>query len=372
MPTVRISTAIVLLVLSVPAAARAARSLAEIEERMRTQEKAISAGQASLDDVNEWLEDAAERENTMAQRRRAAERAIRGLREKQRQFDAERIRAEQRSAELRADAQRTIAPILAAGEGGILKVLFGRTEFGDIVVSDLVMRQWMDDATVAVGRYAEAAVKAATAKNSLEAALRELTVQQNEVKLAMTEIARGRDQQTAMQKKIREDLKLREASLRALEGEASKLRDLIQTRGSGGKGRNLPTVRTSITPGRPAVLRGFGPYKDRATGLSLQSTGVVLFAESGTPIFAAADGEVVFADWFRGYGWLVILEHGGGYYSLYGHCSELEVAVGSEIKRGARVALSGASGSLDGASIYFEVRKGTTPVDPIRWVGSAD
>ena len=371
MPTVRIRAAFLLL-LCAPVLAHAARSLAEIEERMRTQQQAIEAGKASLDDVNEWMEDAAQREGVLAQARREAERAIRGLREKQRQYDAERIHAEQRSSELRADAQRTIAPILAAGEGGILKVLFGRTEFEDIVVSDLVMRQWMDDATVAVGRYAEAAVKASVARGKLDAAVRELADRQNEVKVAMAEIARGRTEQATVQKKLREDLKLREASLRALEDEASRLRDLIQKRGSGGKGRDMPTIRTSITPGRPAVLRGFGPYKDRATGLSLQSTGVVLFAESGTPIFAAADGQVVFADWFRGYGWLVILEHGGGYYSLYGHCSELEATVGSEVKRGQRVALSGASGSLDGPSIYFEVRKGTTPVDPIRWVGSAD
>lgn len=373
MQTARTSAALLLcLWLGVPRAVQAARSLAEIEERMRSQQKAIDAGKASLDDIQQWLENAAERESTLSLQRREAESAIRKLREKQRQYDAERIRAEQRSAALRGDAQRTIAPILAAGEGGILKVLFGRTEFEDIVVSDLVMRQWMDDATVAVGRYAESAQKALHARAQLDAAVRELSEQQKAVRTAIAEIERGREQQSAVQRTIREDLKLRESSLRALEDEATKLRDLIQTRGSGGRGRDLPTVRTAITPGRPAVLRAFGPYKDRATGLSLQSTGVVLFAQSGTPIFAAAEGKVVFADWFRGYGWLVILEHGGGYYSLYGHCSELEVTVGSEVTRGQRVALSGASGSLDGPSIYFEVRKGTTPVDPIRWVGSAD
>ena len=75
-----------------------------------------------------------------------------------------------------------------------------------------------------------------------------------------------------------------------------------------------------------------------------------------------------FADWFKGYGKLVILDHGRGYYSLYAQASELKVSEGDSVTSGQVLGLVGDTDSLVGSSLYFEIRKNGVPQDPLRWL----
>jgi len=74
-------------------------------------------------------------------------------------------------------------------------------------------------------------------------------------------------------------------------------------------------------------------------------------------------GVVVFADWFKGYGQLVMIDHGGGYYTLYGGLDEISVAVDDEVE-----ALAEVGKLTNEASLHFEVRLKGTPVDPLKWL----
>ncbi len=99
----------------------------------------------------------------------------------------------------------------------------------------------------------------------------------------------------------------------------------------------------------------------------LRWKGVLLQAEEGQPVHAIADGEVVFADWLRGYGLLVIIDHGSGYLSLYGHNQSLRKEVGSRVRAGEIISTVGNSGGNERAGLYFEIRHNGRPVDPARW-----
>jgi len=79
-------------------------------------------------------------------------------------------------------------------------------------------------------------------------------------------------------------------------------------------------------------------------------------------------GKVVYADYFEGYGNLLIVDHGMTYYSLYGHCSEFMVSPGDIIKAEQPIALVGDSGSLKGRCLYFEIRFKTKALDPLKWL----
>jgi septal ring factor EnvC (AmiA/AmiB activator) len=81
-----------------------------------------------------------------------------------------------------------------------------------------------------------------------------------------------------------------------------------------------------------------------------------------------AAGQVVFADWLRGFGNLIILDHGGGYMSLYGYNEGLLKSVGDGVKGGDAVAQTGASGGAEESGLYFELRHDGKPFDPLRWV----
>ena len=111
------------------------------------------------------------------------------------------------------------------------------------------------------------------------------------------------------------------------------------------------------------VLSSFNSSREGA----LRWEGVVLAAEEGTPVRAIHPGRVVFADWMRGYGLLTIVDHGGGYLTLYGYNQSLLRDVGEWVAVGDTLALAGQSGGNSRSALYFEIRNRGKVVNPTRW-----
>lgn len=97
-------------------------------------------------------------------------------------------------------------------------------------------------------------------------------------------------------------------------------------------------------------------------------TGIDIAADYGAAIVAAADGKVIFSGYYGGYGYAVIIDHGDGISTLYGHNSELLVKTGDTVKRGQQIAKAGSTGLSTGPHCHFEVRKNGVPVDPMDWL----
>ncbi len=120
-------------------------------------------------------------------------------------------------------------------------------------------------------------------------------------------------------------------------------------------------------PVRGRVIAGFGP---KPTGQ--QNDGINLAVPEGTPIKAADDGVVAYSgNELKGYGNLVLVRHSNGLVTAYAHASELMVKRGDTIKRGQVIAKSGQTGNVTSPQLHFEVRKGTTPVDPMQYLTGA-
>ena len=94
----------------------------------------------------------------------------------------------------------------------------------------------------------------------------------------------------------------------------------------------------------------------------------MLQAPIGTPIHAIYSGKVVFAHWLRGYGLLVIVQHGSRFMSLYAHAESLYVQDGDQVKPGQVIATVGNSGGLNQAALYFEITYNGQAVDPLKWL----
>jgi len=133
------------------------------------------------------------------------------------------------------------------------------------------------------------------------------------------------------------------------EGDGSSLRQL--------KGKLLWPVAGRIT-------RRYGAQQ--AAG-ELQSSGVVIASRAGADVRAIATGRVAFADWLRGFGLLLIIDHGDGYMSLYGQNQSLYKAVGDRVKRGEVVSAAGSSGGQEQDGLYLELRKDGRPFNPTAW-----
>ena len=87
----------------------------------------------------------------------------------------------------------------------------------------------------------------------------------------------------------------------------------------------------------------------------------------GREIKSVHEGVVIFADWFKGFGNLIVLSHGDHYYSLYARLAEIMTAVGQSVSRGHPIGRSGEGGSPKGSLFYFEIRDRTEPLDPLQW-----
>ncbi len=121
-------------------------------------------------------------------------------------------------------------------------------------------------------------------------------------------------------------------------------------------------------PADGPVVGNFGRRRHPVYDTTTLSRGIEIGAPEGAPVRAVFDGKVAFADWYTGYGLLVILEHGGGYFTLYGHLERVEALVNQQVRAGAVIGRVGRSGSLTGPNLYFEVREGTDALDPLRWL----
>ncbi|MGE6607923.1 murein hydrolase activator EnvC family protein [Halomonas sp. NPDC076908] len=96
--------------------------------------------------------------------------------------------------------------------------------------------------------------------------------------------------------------------------------------------------------------------------------GIVIQASAGTPVTAVHTGRVVFADWMRGFGNLLIIDHGDQIMTLHAHLQQFSVRPGQQVNRGDEIGRVGDSGGQTRAALYFEVRRGGAPINPQRWI----
>ncbi len=105
-------------------------------------------------------------------------------------------------------------------------------------------------------------------------------------------------------------------------------------------------------------------------GSRLKWNGVLIETRAGADVFSVASGRVVFSDWLSGYGFLLIVEHGRGYMSLYGHNQQLLVNVGDHVQKKQKISLAGSSGRNGKPALYFEIRRKGKPVNPAKWLSA--
>ena len=153
------------------------------------------------------------------------------------------------------------------------------------------------------------------------------------------------------------------------ERELEALLDRLR-RNEGGIERDAPfaSLKGKLTwPVHGKIITGYGELRK---GGKLKSRGVTFAAAAGTEVHAISPGTVVYADWFRNLGLLLILDHGDGYMSLYGHNEELLKQAGDRVGGNKPIARTGDTGGRQRPGLYFEIRRGGDPLNPSLWCRS--
>lgn len=117
-------------------------------------------------------------------------------------------------------------------------------------------------------------------------------------------------------------------------------------------------------PTQGKVIKNFGTKIQQS---ELTWAGVLVNAPTGQPVYAIAEGQVVFAKWLSGYGLLVIINHGNGYMTLYGRNQALYTQKGTHVMAGDQIATVGQTGGYNSPSLYFAIRHNAKPLNPSQW-----
>jgi len=139
-------------------------------------------------------------------------------------------------------------------------------------------------------------------------------------------------------------------------------------------GESTPGVGLGAMRGRlewPAsgrVVEEYGMRVNPRFGTKTFRNGIDIDAVDGSSVHAVYPGHVLYTGWFRGYGNLIIVDHGSEYYTLYAHVADMKVAEGDDVKQGQVIGTVGDTGSLQGPRLYFEVRYQGKPQDPAQWL----
>ena len=181
----------------------------------------------------------------------------------------------------------------------------------------------------------------------------------------------------AQQQKIMDEARSEKEAAAQMEAdliaESNNVREMIQNRirqqQSGGI--DTPVVHGTgvfIWPCNGPITSPFGYRTHPIFGTTIYHAGIDIGVDYGTPIHAADGGTVIAAEWYGGYGNAVIIDHGNGLQSLYGHNSSLTVSVGETVSQGQIIAYAGSTGYSTGPHCHFEVRQNGEAVDPMGYL----
>jgi septal ring factor EnvC (AmiA/AmiB activator) len=290
----------------------------------------------------------------------------------------------------RAVQQSSLAARLRAlykvqAQGGVLPLVFG----GDDPVRRAVMLRHLTTLAAVDARliqeYLVSTDGLAERKSREETRQAELEALRTEAEGERADIDREATRRRGLLAKVRDERAYHERMVGELTEASKRLEALIQSLQE--KQRRAARTPTPPRPGAPpgavgfATLRGvlpwpaegrlaasFGAQVNPRFGTRTFRSGIDIEAGEGTDITAVYAGRVVYTGWFKGYGNLIILDHGNEYYTLYAHVAEIEVKEGDEVRQGQRIGTVGDTGSLTGPRLYFEVRHQGKPQDPEQWL----
>jgi len=374
---------LMILLLALPGSGATAQTAAETEQQIKALKERIRS-------VERAQQRDARRHSEAEKQLRATEEAVAAARQRIRQLaqDEAAIRARQAALEAAAAStrqqlaghQQALAAQLRKrhreGEQARLRLLLSQQDpvrLGrQLVYYDYLNRQQLELLASISEELARLADNAAALRREA-AALAALAGRQAE-ELAGLEAARS--ERRTLLDGLAGQLADQDAELATLREQGAQLEQLLERLRQAvarapavqplpGSGPFANARKQILWPVQGQVLSDYG--RPRADG-QLRWEGLMLAAEPGSEVRAVFHGTVIYADWLPGLGLLSVIDHGGGYMSLYGHNQALLRGVGERVAGGDIIAEAGDSGGLGRASLYFEIRKDGRPVNPRDWL----
>lgn len=359
----------------------------ENQENLDQSQQELESITTAISSITNWLEEASSQQSVAEQELREAElevtrisRAINELETAATENQTELIQLQSQQQSLReqvendrATLQQAIRVAYLTNDQSFLKILLNNEDISESTRMLHYSRVFSETQLSKIASYEATLEELASIDAALSATLAELNNQQQQLQNQASSFEAAKEERSRALVTLNNEIAARNSELTDLENNQAQLEALIAEIRRAMEGVTSFADVPPFTDARgslPLPVSGSisTPFGSRYGDGNLTRQGITISAETGTPVQAVHAGRVVFSDWLRGSGLLVIVDHGNGYLSLYGANQSLAQEAGDWVDVGDVIATSGDGGPQGSPGIYFEIRHEGQAQNPQNWL----
>ena len=283
---------------------------------------------------------------------------------------------------------KRVRDIYINGRLSYLDVVIGSKDFSDFANRLEVLKRIIDSDITLINEIKKERAEIEAHKQKLEADRAKLVELEKAALAKQAEIEQKKAERNVVLQKAQNDRATAMQAIEELNASSAQVSAMLKERqaaraaaaaqaaaaaaqSSGGQGSSDNWVQGTGQLGWPVSGEITSPYGYRVHpiwGTTIYHSGIDIGVDEGTPVHAADGGVVVWSGWMGGYGYAVVIDHGNGLSTLYGHNSELAVDEGQSVAKGQVISYAGSTGNSTGPHVHFEVRVNGDPVDPMGYL----
>lgn len=354
------------------------KTLEDVKKQITEEKKTVKAITEKETSVLEELEKINKNINAKREELKKAETSLARLQRDVNSTNANINRLERERKSLTVRLKQRLAAMYKMRTGEAVQVLFSSESPKDLGRRHKYLTLIMDTDSRLIEGYGENVKKLEGEKARLKSLGGELEAERKNALSRKKEAEALQKEKSVLLASVRQEKDRRVQVIGELEEAAKALSDLIKELRAKEEAAPIPSPDETGTgfgamkgklfmPVDGDVISSYGKVKHPKFQTITFNNGIMIEAPVGTPVKNIYDGNVIYVGWLKGYGQVMIIDHGGGYYTLFAHLSKVLTEKGEAVKRGDEVALVGDTGPQSTAGLYFEIRQKGVPRDPSAW-----
>ena len=354
-------------------------TIGQLKTDLKKIEKKKEKAQAQLNAAKEVIKDVREEITSVDTRLEAAENAIEDTTEKLERAAARQkilagslATAEAQLAQKQAEVRRRLKAMYVRGQETTLSALLGLADSGDIASRQFILDRIAKRDRKLFEEYVVVRNRIEAEKKEQDSLVASIAGMMESQKAKQEELEKARADKVALMDSLQNRREEMERIVKQFDEDSNSIEKQINDR-----------LQSALKSGKQSPPMGDGRFGPPAAGgmtsrfgmrfhpilkYNRMHNGIDFGGGYGAPVYAAGDGVVISTSRLGGYGNAVIIEHGGGLSSVYGHLSRIMVSSGASVRRGQRIGSIGSSGLSTGPHLHFEIRKNGQPVNPTAYL----
>lgn len=347
--------------------------LADLQKKIEKTLRDLKGKRVEAGDLNRDLNSLKTEMRRVSRQVKKSDRELAALKQKKSEQKRHLEQLEAQQEERHQQLEKRLVALYKTGDYGLMQTLLTSSESPGVLAEKYLFltqlvrhdRQLMDDYRRQAADYQQAIDELDVLRTQQKKIAERRRKEQASLKSAQKTKA-------SLLARVRQDETLLDEMLAELRAKAKRMNSLVkkleseQTQTYTGNLSGLAAYKGRLPwPVEGRVRIGFGTSRQNDYGALIESHGLEISAAVGTPVKAVAEGRVIYASQLRGYGKLLIVDHGSKQYSLYAQVASLTKQVGDMVRNGEKIAYTGYEGR---EYLYFEIRHGGKPVDPKSWL----